>query len=119
MEIPVLRRTKHYTQDDINKLVGYIVDDKMSIGAASKKANMNYHTGRKYHQKYLQNHLLDDPFQNDIAQERKSKLIGYIVDDKMSIRAAAKKANVTLTTGQKWYCQHLRDQKRDVSTRRL
>jgi transposase len=52
-------------------------------------------------------HHLHYPFQNGIAQEQKSELIGYIVDNKMSIKATAKKANMSQSTGYKYYQQYL------------
>jgi hypothetical protein len=61
-------------------------------------------------------HHLDDPFQNGIAQERKNKLIGYIVDNKMSIKVAAKKANISQSTGRNYYHRYLNVQKHDVPT---
>jgi hypothetical protein len=109
MEIPEGKYSKRYTQDDINKLIHYIVDDKMSITEASKKANMDHNTGHKYYRKYLKDHHLDVPIRNIITQEQKSKMIGYIVDEKMTIKAAAKKANMSCSVGHKHYHQYLKD----------
>jgi hypothetical protein len=44
---------KHITQEQISQLLGYIADGKMSIHAASKKANMGFTSGYKYYQQYL------------------------------------------------------------------
>jgi Asp-tRNA(Asn)/Glu-tRNA(Gln) amidotransferase B subunit len=104
------------TQDQINELIGYIVDDKMSILAASKKANMSNKTGRKYYHQYLKDRNIYYPSQKVITQEQKSELIRYIADDKMSIKAASKKANMCGETGRKYCRQHLNDQKSDGST---
>ncbi|KAI8879689.1 hypothetical protein K501DRAFT_276298 [Backusella circina FSU 941] len=41
------------SQDQINKLVGYIVDDKISLRQASLKASMSQFTGTKYYSKYI------------------------------------------------------------------
>jgi hypothetical protein len=59
MEISVTR--KNYSRDNINEFIGYIVDDKMSIKAASKKANMSEWTGKKYYRQYLRDHRLYIP----------------------------------------------------------
>jgi hypothetical protein len=46
-------RMRKRTQEQINQLIGHIVDDKMSKTAASKKANMSCATGSKYYRQYL------------------------------------------------------------------
>jgi transposase len=116
MNIPVAKTRKRYTQDQINELIGYIVDDNMTIAAASKKANMSSETGRRYYHQYLKDRNNGDSIQNVITQEQISELIRYIVDDKMSITAASKKANMSENTARKYYRQHLNGQKRDGST---
>jgi molybdenum-dependent DNA-binding transcriptional regulator ModE len=90
----------------------------MSIKAAAIKASMNYQSSYKYYHQYLKDHHLDDPIQNVITQKQKSELIGYIIDTKMSIKAAAKKANMSESTGHHYYRQHLNHQKRNGHTRR-
>jgi transposase len=117
MEIPVPRNTKRCTQDQINELIRYIVDDKMTIKAASKKASMCLDTGRKYYRQYRKAHHLDVPIKNVITEEQKSELIRYIVDDKMSINAASKKAKISHPTGSKHYHRYLNGQKRDARTK--
>jgi hypothetical protein len=107
------------TQDQISELIGYIVDDKMSIAAASRKANVCHTTtGRHYRQ-----HLIDNNMEVPVEETRKrytqdevNELVGYIVDDKMTVVAASKKANISCATAYKYYRQHLNGQKRDGST---
>jgi hypothetical protein len=112
MEIPVPKMGKRCTQDEINKLIGYIVDDKMTIRSASEKANMSNKTGIKYYRQYLKYHNLDlRP--HKCTQDQINELIGYIVDDKMSILAASKKANMSNKTGRKYYHQYLKDRNID------
>jgi transposase-like protein len=94
---------KPYTQDRINEFIGYIVDDKMTIRAASKKVNVNKATGRKYYHQYLKDNNIDGPIQRYITEEQKSELIRYIVDDKMSIKAASKKAKISRSAGRVYY----------------
>jgi hypothetical protein len=97
-------------------LIGYIVDDKMTVAVASKKVKMSVDTGRKYYRQYLKEHSLDMPMPIRYTQEQKNELIGYIVDDKMTITAAAKKANMSRSAGHVYYCQYLKNRKRDETT---
>jgi hypothetical protein len=115
MVVPV-PKNKRYTQDEINKLIGYIVDDKMNITAASNKANISNETGRKYYHQYLKDHNIDDPIRKRITKYQKIELIGYIVDEKMSIKVASKKANIPYATAHKYYHEYLNIQKRDTPT---
>jgi transposase len=109
MEIPVLKKT--YTQDEINNLIRYMIVDKMSLTAASKKANIERSASGKRYRQYLLDHNLDLPIPKFITQEQKSKLIGYIVHDKMSITAASKKANMHPSTASRHYQKYLNNQK--------
>jgi transposase len=118
MKVPVKRAIKRYTQNQIKQVISYIVDDKMSIAAASKKANVSLNTAYRHYYRYLEDHNIDRLIGKYTTQEQKSELIGYIVDNKMSIKAAAKKANMSQSTGRKYYQQYLNVQKRDVPTRR-
>jgi transposase len=61
MKAPVKRVVKYYTQDQINELVGYIVDDKMTIKAASEKANIHFSTGYGWHRRYMKDQKHDGP----------------------------------------------------------
>jgi transposase len=114
--IPVPQFHQFYTQDQKNEFIGYIINDKMNITAASKKAKMNYVTGYKYYHKYFKEQNPDIPTPSHIAtrkcctQDQISELIGYIVDDKMTVVAASKKANVPYNTAYKYYRQHLNGQ---------
>jgi transposase len=106
------RTTKHYTQDHISELIRCIVDDKMSILAASKKANVSFTSAYRHYYRYLEDHNIDVPIPKRHTQEQKSELIGYIIDNKMTIKAAAKKANMSQSTGNRYYHQYLKDHKR-------
>jgi transposase len=114
MEAPVSKMSNRCTQDQIDKCIGYIVDNKMTIKAASKKANIHYYSGRNYYRQYLKDHHLDYFIENLITQKQKSELIGYIVDNNMSIRAASRKANMKYSTGHYYYRQYLKDHNLDV-----
>jgi hypothetical protein len=98
MKVPVKRVSKHYTHGKKSELIGYIFGDKMTIKAASKKANMSCHYGTKYYRQYLKDHNLTIPHLNSIPQDQINQFIRYIVDGKMSITAASKKANMSKTT---------------------
>jgi transposase len=107
---------KHITQDQINQLIGYIVDNKMSMLAAAKKANMSNTTGYKYYHRYLNNEKYDVPTPKHLTQDKIDEFIDYVADDKMSIAAASKKVNMSHTSGYKYYRKYLKNQKRDVPT---
>jgi hypothetical protein len=102
---------KHYTQEQIKELIGYIVDDKMSIAAGSIKANICPMSASKYYRQYLKanNTEIPVPKTKFFTPDRINKVIGYIVDDRMSIRAASKKANMHYHTANKYYHRHLND----------
>jgi hypothetical protein len=105
---------KHYTQEQIQEVIGYIVDDKMSIAAASRKANFKEDSVRKYYRQYLKDNNMEIPvskYCKRFTQEEKDELIGYIVDDKISITTASKKVNMCGATGYRYYSAYLKDQK--------
>jgi hypothetical protein len=60
-------------------------------------------------------HHLDIRTRKNITQEQVNELIGYIVDDKMNVKAASKKANKGKTTGSRYYRNYLKSQKRNGS----
>jgi mevalonate pyrophosphate decarboxylase len=102
IKLPVARI--YYTQDDINRVIGYMTNDKMTLQAASKKANMN--------QQYLNNESIELPDSKNgriCTQNQRTKLIGYIVNNKMSLAEASKKANMCASSGKKYYLQYLMD----------
>jgi transposase len=112
-------RPRRYAQNQINELIGYIINDKMTLEEASKKANMSIVTGRRYYRKYLKDRNLDYSIRKLITQEQISQLLGYIVDGKMSINAASKKANMHFSTGYKYYRQYLKHRHVDYSIRKV
>jgi hypothetical protein len=116
MEAPISKLGNRFTPDKINEFLRYLYHDEMTIAAAAKKANMSEPTGRKYYEQYVENqHLEVSP--RFITEEQKRELIGYIVDDKMSVTAASKKANMAYHSGNIYYRRYLQNQKRDASTR--
>lgn len=105
-----------YTQDQIANLIKYVVDDGVTVPAAAAKANMNYSTSRYYYLKYLK-----DPNRNipklaavKCAQEQINKLIDYMIDDKMTLREAATKSNMSYGSGLKYYRNFLKDHNHDI-----
>jgi molybdenum-dependent DNA-binding transcriptional regulator ModE len=115
------RNLRRYTQEQINQVISYIGDDKMSITAASRKANISLDSARKYYRQYLKDNNMEIPVKKTgkrYTQDDMNKFIGYIVNDKMSIRAASKKANMSCHYGTKYYHQYLHGQKRNRPTRR-
>jgi transposase len=109
------RKGKTYTQEHVKKLIDYIVNDNMNIDTASKKVDMGNHTARRYYRQYL-----DDP-QRRIPMPKNSskrsthaqirKLIGYIVNDKMSMLAASIKADLRENAAKMHYLKYLNDPK--------
>jgi hypothetical protein len=74
-----------------DELIRYIVDDKMSISAASKKENMSKTAGRRSYHRCLKARNMDSPI-GKYTQDQINQLIGYIVGNKMAITTAAKKS---------------------------
>jgi hypothetical protein len=113
--ILVLRSYQYYTQDQKNEFIGYIINDKMSIKAASKKARMNLSGAKAYYHKYFKEQNPDIATPSHIGthkcytQEQIKEVIGYIIDDKMSIAAASRKANFCNFSARKYYRQYLKD----------
>jgi transposase len=104
---------KRYTQEQIQELIDYIVDDKMTIKAASRKAKFCEQSAGKYYRQYLKDNMeIPVPKNNKCcAQDQIDALMRYIVDNKMSILAASKKANMSYFTSYKYYRQYLNQRK--------
>jgi hypothetical protein len=105
---------KCYTQEQIKEVISYIIDDKMTIAAASRKANICEHSAEKYYRQYLIDNNMEMPVPKNnkcCAQDQIDELIRYIVDNKMSILAASKKANMSYVTSHKYYRQYLNNRR--------
>jgi integrase len=116
--IPILRLKQWYTQEQRDGLISYIINDKMSIAAASKKAKMNAGTAQAYYHTYFKqqypgiatpSHIVTPKY---ATHEQIKQVIRYIVNDKMTITAASKKVKMGLSTGHKFYHQYLNNQKK-------
>jgi hypothetical protein len=116
--IPVPQLQQHYTQDQKNKLLDYIINDKMSIPAAAKKAKVYENTGGEFYYKYFKEQNPDVPTPSHVfphkcyTQEQIKELISYIVDDKMTkmtIKAASEKANFSSSSASTYCHQYLKD----------
>jgi hypothetical protein len=102
------------TQERINQLIRCIVDDNVSINAASGMLDMNHCTAKKYYTLYLNNNKIPAPIKVSGVpvieiQDRVKKLIGYIVDNKMPLQEAAIKANISERTAKRHYLTYLND----------
>jgi hypothetical protein len=93
-----LTRVRHYyIQDQRDELISYIVNDKLSIAAASKKAKMNHVSGYYHYHKYFKEQNPNIATPSHIAtlkcytQEQIKQVISYIVE--VTIAAALRKAN--------------------------
>jgi transposase len=109
LELPTVK----FKQAKIDELIGYLVDDEMTLVAASKKANMNSKTARTYYRQYLRDNNLDVPVPRRLTQDEIDVFIGYVVRDKMSVKRAAKKANLGAGTGHRYYHIYLNSQKKN------
>jgi hypothetical protein len=83
--------------------------------------DMSYHTGTKLYQKYLNdpNHNIPAPYipkkrTNAYTQEEINKCISYIVDDKMTMTVASKKANIPGACGSRYYRMYINDPNRKI-----
>jgi hypothetical protein len=120
-KIPVPRNqaSTMYTQEQVGNLIRYINDDKMALTKASAKANMLYSSGRYYYNKYLKdpNHSIPTPrLYQYYTQDQKNEFIGYVINDKMSIAAASKKAKINHATATLYYHKYFKVQNPDVAT---
>ncbi|KAI8884295.1 hypothetical protein K501DRAFT_332740 [Backusella circina FSU 941] len=113
----VNKRNRTCTQDQITRLIHYIVNDNMSVQSASIKANMCSFTGRKYYTQYMNdpNHKIPVPrkistgFCKPCTQEQVNELIGYIINDSMSIPAASAKVNISTNIARRYYRRYMND----------
>ncbi|KAI8882582.1 hypothetical protein K501DRAFT_273529 [Backusella circina FSU 941] len=108
--IRIGKRCPHFTQTKIHKVLGYIINDKMSIAAASRKANMSYNSVTRHYNKFENNpnrnsDLFNPPYihGSDFIKE----CIGYMINDKMTFRAASNKAKIAVNTYRKYNNQHI------------
>jgi hypothetical protein len=105
-----------YTQEQIKQVISYIVDDKMTVTAASRNLNICRNTAGRHFRQYLKDNNMEIPVYENIkpySQGKKDELISYIVDDKMTIKAASKKANMSRTAGRKSYHRYLKARNMD------
>jgi transposase len=115
----VPRKKTVVTNELIQQLFGYIIDDGMSLSNASKKSGLGYSTVQRYYWRYLldPNHKIPKPapqFQQIKTYDEIKALIGYIQDDKLSIHRASLKANMTYGTGKKYYLKYLKSANQEI-----
>jgi hypothetical protein len=109
-----------YTQEQIGNLIRYIDTDKMDVKKASAKANIPYDSGKYYYAKYLEdpNHTIPIPqLHPSYTKDQKSEFIGYIVNDKMSMRAASRKAKIKSEAVRHHYHKYFKVQNPDIPTK--
>jgi hypothetical protein len=90
---------KVHSREQVETLIRCLVDQKMTISAASAKANMSGTSARSYYGKYLSDpdHKIPMPYSpfhlspQKYTQEQINALIRYIVHDKMLVSAASMK----------------------------
>jgi transposase len=109
------------TQKQINQLISYIVDKKMPVTKASEKINISRRTGAKYYHQYMNdpNRAIPIPkFKSRrgtlCTSEKIKKLIHYVVDDKMSVKAVSKKADISYISARKYYHLYSKDPNHEI-----
>jgi hypothetical protein len=116
-----ISRVKRISQEQINQLIGYIVDDGMTITAASAKANMGLTAGSSYYRRYMNDPNGNIPITYSPAKSLKicttsqiTQLIHYIEHDHLSITKAAEKAAMGASTGLRYYNKYITDPNRNI-----
>jgi transposase len=107
---PSFNLSRRCTSEEVKQLINYIVKDKMNASDAARKIGVAPDTARLYYQKYL-----NDPNRNiPVARkpvnptkcctsEQIERVIGHIVNDKMSIAKAALKVGIGRNTASMYY----------------
>lgn len=122
---PVQRRRrtiKFHTQKQVRDLIGYIVNDNMSIKDASEKANMHEDSGIRYHAAYMDDKkipvpkLMTEGTLKPISQEQLNALIHYMVDKDMPVWEASLKAKMSKSTAIKYHRKYMNDPNHQVPT---
>ncbi|KAI8890151.1 hypothetical protein K501DRAFT_266075 [Backusella circina FSU 941] len=108
------RPPKRCTQAQICALIGYIENDKISKTAAAIRANISVDSGRKYYKQYLRDRVIPTatdklPFYKPCTENQVKECIRFIINDNMTITAAANKANISRCTESKYYNKYLND----------
>ncbi|KAI8887159.1 hypothetical protein K501DRAFT_269130 [Backusella circina FSU 941] len=99
--VPQNRQPALPTPDQITRFLGYILDDNMSIYGAGRKAGLRRHQAYIYYNIYTTEPLRVDS--RHATDEQVTQLVGYVNDDKMTIKAAAKKVNIPYVTALRIY----------------
>jgi hypothetical protein len=112
------------SQEQINQLIRYIVNDKMSVNKASQKVKMSAHTGYSYYNAYINDPETKIPVSRDqvprtLTQEQIGNLIRYMDNDKMNIREASAKADMSSKSGNYYYAKYLKDSNHNIPIARL
>ncbi|KAI8879571.1 hypothetical protein K501DRAFT_303233 [Backusella circina FSU 941] len=101
---------RSYTHEKVKKLVEYIDNDKMTIATASIKVNMSLDSAKRYYMRYSNdpNHHIPNPQaksgpRRSCTLEQIKQVISYVTDDKLTLKHAAKLANISSTTARKYF----------------
>jgi iron-sulfur cluster repair protein YtfE (RIC family) len=102
---------KKNTQEQIGNLINYVNGGKMTMKEASAKTNITYDSCTYYYAKYLKdpNHNIPVPRPLQYyTQEKREVFIGYIVNGKMTIKAASKKAKISSSVVKAYYHKYFK-----------
>ncbi|KAI8879572.1 hypothetical protein K501DRAFT_303236 [Backusella circina FSU 941] len=92
----IITKSKEISKEQIIRLIDYVENSNMTVHKASGKANMSGTTGANYYKAYKDDLEGNIPVPKSLFNRKRSAfmdeqiklLIGYIVNDKMTILAA-------------------------------
>jgi response regulator of citrate/malate metabolism len=95
-------------------VIGYLVNDHMSLNDACAKAKISRHNAKRYYDTYLNDPKRRIPniklnHGKHSSQHQIQQAIRYIVNDKLSIRSTALKLKMGESTVRSHYLNYLRD----------
>lgn len=119
--IPTMRLC---TYEQVKKMIHHIVEDNLSINEASRRANISATSALKYYKKYVEDPEHKIPISYNGAnrspkrctQAQINALIGYIVNDKMSLATASVKADMSEVTGRIYYELYIKNRTNATTT---
>jgi hypothetical protein len=116
-----LKKGRRITQEQINQLIHYIVNDGMGICKAVRKLNIHQTTASDYYKLYINDpetkiSVPRNPIGRTFTQEQIGNPIGYIDTDKMTVKKASAKANMSCDSGYKYYNKYLKDPNHNIPT---
>jgi hypothetical protein len=112
------------SQEQINQLIHYIVNDNMNVAEASRKVNISKCSGSIYYKLYNNDPEKKIPLRRDrrsrmYTQEQIGNLIRYIDTDKMTVKDASEKADMPYHSASHYYSRYLKDPNHNIPVPRV